>query len=273
MTKKKAETLLNERRLSVRRRIGTVFGEKLANEGGLSDSERRRFVPAVAEAMANAPQLSDRERRRIAHTLPPLRNGVDLADVLATIELERELYWRNANNEGRNAPWLWPKLCSGTWRDFHNVANCALNLLNAIDSLGVDGQNKLEALLQRDHIRGTTYLSLVECENHIARIGCAANTFRPRGRPSEFALYIFAVELAFVYETVTGARPRRRYNDCKQYEDGAEQLPFFAACMAAAGVAKYPTRIIRKALESYLSLRKVGQRKLDLGIEAAEKRQ
>lgn len=212
------------------------------------DPDVRAVRPAVPEALMNVPRLRDRDRRRIAGTLPPLRNGVDLTDVLKIIEMARNAYWDDVDFEKKYGL-LVPKLCSKTWRDFLRVRSCAVNLLGAIESLGVNSRDKLEALLRKASIPEKTCPALVDFESYIALIGHAAQSFRPAGRPRKFALYTYAAILAFIYANATGSKPRRRYNDYKRYEDGAEQLPFFAACMTAAGVAKYPARIIRQVLK------------------------
>ena len=91
----------------------------------------------------------------------------------------------------------------------------------------------------------TEFLSLTQC------LQVAARNFEPRGRPRERALFDYALSLALIYENATGIEPRRRYNHYRQNQGEAEHLPFFAACMTAAGVAKYPSRIIRQALQTY----------------------
>jgi hypothetical protein len=90
-------------------------------------------------------------------------------------------------------------------------------------------------------------VSLEQLGYGIDLLRVVARNFDPRGRPRRLALYIYVEDLVLIYANAIGSKPRRRYNDCRPGE--AEQLPFFAACMAAAGVDKYPSRIIRQVIE------------------------
>jgi hypothetical protein len=70
------------------------------------------------------------------------------------------------------------------------------------------------------------------------------------GRPRDEVLIVYLVNLASIYEDATGTKARRRYNSYRRNQGKAERLPFFAACMTAAGVAKYPSGTIRLVLKN-----------------------
>ena len=202
-------------------------------------------------------RLSDRDCKRIASTLLPLRDGANLAAILADIGAATQLYWKDSKDEKERQSWyvsLYPRFSDASRRmafDLECVAYCAAELLLAIDSLGVVGRNKLEDQLPQDHIPGTTSLSLAELAKQILRLHSAAQSFRLNGRRSEIALYLYVFKLVMAYAKATGTVPRRRYNKYKQHLNKAEQHPFFAACITAAGIGKYPSRIIRQVLKDY----------------------
>ena len=234
-------------------------------------------------------RLSDRDRKRIASTLRPLCDGVDLARVLAEIEMARRQYWSGVQYE---------KQARQSRKEMGNallhVAECAEQLIRAMDSLAIDARYELvskfepkahhEALATErsdlvsdirtfaaayPELARTTansredkileklvrmfvdtvgrMVSLEQLGYGIDLLRVVARNFDPRGRPRRLALYIYVEDLVLIYANAIGSKPRRRYNDCRPGE--AEQLPFFAACMAAAGVDKYPSRIIRQVIE------------------------
>lgn len=130
-------------------------------------------------------------------------------------------------------------------RQLVHVAHCATELLLAIDLLNEEARKPLEELYQRVRTDGQD----AKRDKHIEKLRSAATNFQPRGRPPEIPLYMYARSLATIYAEATGSWPRRSYNHSRKYQGKAEQLPFFEACMTTAGVAKYPTRIIRRCLE------------------------
>ena len=206
---------------------------------------------------ANKSGLSDRDRKRIERTLLPLRDGANLDEILAKIGAATQGYWEDSKDEKERRSWyvsLCPRFSDASRRiafDLECVAYCAAELLLAIDSLGVVGRNKLEDQLPRDHIPGTTSLSLAELAKQILRLHSAAQSFRLKGRRPEIVLYLYVFKLVMAYAEARGTVPRRRYNEYKQHLNKAEQHPFFAACISAAGIGKYPSRIIRQVLKDY----------------------
>jgi hypothetical protein len=186
-------------------------------------------------------RLSGRDRKRIARTLSPLRDGVDLAKVLD--DIERHMQWYCYCREpdhiyGRESR---KQIAS----KFVQIAECADQLLHAIDSLGKDGHLQLRLRLGG----GRKLVSLRRFRYYMECLRSAVVNFDPRGRPRDDILSIYVAELVMIYADATGTRARRQYNRYRRNQGEAERLPFFAACMAAAGVAKYPTRIIRQMLD------------------------
>lgn len=194
----------------------------------------------AARPLWNRP-LSDRDGKRIARTLCPLRDGVDLAKVLDDIErcTQWYCYCREPGHiYGRESR---KQIAS----KFVQIAECADQFLHALDSLGKDGNFQLGLRLRG----GRKLVSLRRFRYSVECLRSAAVNFDPRGRPRDDILSIYVAELVTIYTDATGTKARRRYNRYRRNQGQAERLPFFAACMAAAGVAKYPTRIIRQNLE------------------------
>ena len=234
-------------------------------------------------------RLSDRDRKRIARTLRPLCDGVDLARVLAEIEMARRQYWSGVQYEKQAR-----QSRKEMGNDLLQVAECAEQLLRAMDSLLVDARHELvskfepkahhEALAKERSNLASDISDFAAAYPELARttansredkilekvvrmfvdtvgrmvsweqlrygidlLRAVARNFDPRGRPRHLALYIYVEDLVLIYANAIGSKPRRRYNVCRPGE--AEQLPFFAACMTAAGVDKYPSRIIRQVIE------------------------
>ena len=124
--------------------------------------------------------------------------------------------------------------------------------LFAITALGGVGWHQREdELPPRNYSLESPCLSLAEIAIQIVRLHYAAERFRLKGRPPQIALYMYVFNLVIAYARATGTVPRRRYNEYKQHLNKAEQHPFFAACMTAAGIGKYPSRIIRQVLKDY----------------------
>lgn len=206
-------------------------------------------------------RLSDRDRKRIARTLRPLRDGVNLTEALDEVETVTQWYWLDYQRRRLSRKEIANELVE--------IAKCADQLLCAVALIKRDGWFELNSQLQsaqrqreldrmgawqRDLLGGELDIKRAGLAEFVAYTEClrsAARNFDPRGRPREIGLSRYAVELALIYEDATGTKPRRRYNSYRRHPGEAEHLPFFAACMNAAGVTKYPARIIRQALEAY----------------------
>lgn len=205
-------------------------------------------------------RLSHRDRKRIGRTLRPLRDGVNLTEALDDVEAVTQWYWLELEYQRRRLP------RKEIANELVEISKCAGQLLGAVNLIKRDGWFELNSQLQsaqrqseldrmgapRGDLPGVDIerASLAEVVAYTECLRSAARNFDPRGRPREIVLSVFAAQLALIYEDATGTKPRRRYNGCRQHQGEAEHLPFFAACMTAAGVTKYPARIIRQALES-----------------------
>jgi hypothetical protein len=208
-------------------------------------------------ALANDQRLSDRDHKRIAGTLRPLRDGANLAEILANIDAATRAYCQDSKDEKerRSRDVLrCPRFSDDSRRaafDLVCLEDCAAGLMEGIISIGELGMKKLTDQMRREQILGTTSLSLEELLKQICILYSAARKFRLKGRPPEIALYQYVFQLVMAYVEATGTLPRRCYNEYKQPLNKAEEHPFFAACITAAGIGKYPSRIIRLALKDY----------------------
>jgi hypothetical protein len=182
-------------------------------------------------------RLSNRHRKLIAQTLPRLREGVQLADVLDNIESATQWYWFY---ESKSQPAARKQVVS----DLAQVALRAQELTRALNSMAFEScyvlRTRLEGELDREHAR------ISQVRYYIERLQSAAQSFISRGRPREVALQEYAGMLVSIYEDAIGTKPRRRYNSSRVGRE--EHIAFFAACMAAAGIVDYPPFIIRQAI-------------------------
>lgn len=214
-------------------------------------------MTAKAGVPANKSRLSDRDRKRIERTLLPLRDGANLTQVLANIDAATQAYCQDSKNEKERRSGevlMCPRFSDELRRaafDLVCIEDCAAGLMEAIISIGELGMKKLTDQMRREQILGTTSLSLEEQLKQICLLYSAARKFRLKGRPPKIALYQYVFRLVMAYAEATGTLPRRCYNEYKQHLNQAEQHPFFAACITAAGIGKYPSRIIRQVLKDY----------------------
>ncbi len=105
----------------------------------------------------------------------------------------------------------------------------------------------VDSIIRMVRLEQLRYSGLDQFCYSICLLRDAARNFDPRGRPRRFALYSYVTALVVIYVGARGSKPRRRYNSSRPGK--AEHLPFFAACLSAAGLNKYPSRIIRRAIE------------------------
>ena len=186
-------------------------------------------------------QLSNRDRDRIARTLPSLRDDVQLTDVLREINHHVRAY--QAFDAVCHTEY-YKKLIA---TDLAQVAELAEKMLRVLHVMRQDSCIALQRRMQKRLGHGR----LGKFEQLISFITClhsAADSYRLRGRPRKITLDLYARALVSIYIRATGTKPRRRYN---RHQVGREEhIPYFAACMAAAGVHEYPTFIIRRAIEN-----------------------
>jgi hypothetical protein len=190
-------------------------------------------------------RVSHRDRERIARTLPPpVRKSVKLAVLLDNIEFVIQDYWLRIGCEFQ------PASRKQIASELSQLAQHAQELLGFLDSLSHEAVHALTIHfaggLRSQHSRFFRIWHLIRC------LHTAAQDFNPKGRPRQVALQIYAAQLVLVWEEATGIKVRRRYN-CSRV-GRQEHIPFFAECMAVAGVPKYPSFIIRQAIKenSYL---------------------
>jgi ElaB/YqjD/DUF883 family membrane-anchored ribosome-binding protein len=182
-------------------------------------------------------RLSNRQRTLIARTLPRLREGVHLANVLNQIETATQWYWFDESKTHSAAR---KQMVS----DLAQVALRAQELTRALNSMAFDSCYALRARLEGELDPENARISQIRY--YVERLQSAAQSLISRGRPRELALQEYAGMLVSIYEDAIGTKPRRRYNSFRVGRE--EHIPFFAACMAAAGVVDYPAFIIRQAI-------------------------
>jgi hypothetical protein len=123
------------------------------------------------------------------------------------------------------------------------IARSALRLWESMYFIRYEAFAALSAQLEKRHNSNINVANL--CRD-IKCLRSAAATYSPRGRPRKTAQQLYADRLVRIYIDATGTKPRRLYNSSRVGRE--ERSPFFAACMAAVGIARYPAFIIRQAI-------------------------